>query len=406
MASLHNKHVLLGITGSIAAYKSAELVRRLVEAGAQVQVVMTRAAMEFITPLTLQTLSGHPVRSELMDARAEASMGHIELARWADLVLVAPASADFIARLVQGRGDDLLGALCLASEAPLAIAPAMNRVMWADAATQANIERLRERKVSIFGPASGEQACGETGEGRMLEPLELVEQAAGLFATGSLAGVRVVITAGPTREAIDPMRFISNRSSGKMGYALAEACVEAGARVTLVSGPVCLPPPERVIRVDVESAAQMHEAVQALLADTDLFISAAAVADYRPDRIAAEKIKKDTADLRLEMIPTVDILASVGTLETAPFTVGFAAETGNMEAHARGKLAAKRLDMIAANEIGTDEQGRPLGFEADDNALHVYWADGEQILPRAPKRRLARQLVELIAQRYHEKRSG
>jgi phosphopantothenoylcysteine decarboxylase/phosphopantothenate--cysteine ligase len=398
--------VLLGITGSIAAYKSAELVRRLVEAGAQVQVVMTRAAMEFITPLTLQTLSGHPVRSELMDARAEASMGHIELARWADLVLVAPASADFIARLVQGRGDDLLAALCLASEAPLAIAPAMNRVMWADAATQANIARLRERKVSIFGPASGEQACGETGEGRLLEPLELLKQAADLFATGSLAGVRVMITAGPTREAIDPMRFISNRSSGKMGYALAEACVEAGARVTLVSGPVCLPTPERVTRVDVESAAQMHEAVQALLADTDLFISAAAVADYRPDRIAADKIKKDKADLGLDMVPTVDILASVGSLEKAPFTVGFAAETGNMEAHARGKLAAKRLDMIAANEIGTDEQGRPVGFEADDNALHVYWAEGEQLLPRAPKRRLARQLVELIAQRYHEKRSG
>jgi phosphopantothenoylcysteine decarboxylase/phosphopantothenate--cysteine ligase len=406
MASLHNKHVLLGITGSIAAYKSAELVRRLVEAGAQVQVVMTRAAMEFITPLTLQTLSGHPVRSELMDARAEASMGHIELARWADLVLVAPASADFIARLVQGRGDDLLAALCLASEAPLAIAPAMNRVMWADAATQANIARLRERKVSIFGPASGEQACGETGEGRLLEPLELLKQAADLFATGSLAGVRVMITAGPTREAIDPMRFISNRSSGKMGYALAEACVEAGARVTLVSGPVCLPTPERVTRVDVESAAQMHEAVQALLADTDLFISAAAVADYRPDRIAADKIKKDKADLGLDMVPTVDILASVGSLEKAPFTVGFAAETANMEAHARGKLAAKRLDMIAANEIGTDEQGRPVGFEADDNALHVYWADGEQLLPRASKRRLARQLVELIAQRYHEKRSG
>jgi phosphopantothenoylcysteine decarboxylase/phosphopantothenate--cysteine ligase len=406
MVSLHNKRVLLGITGSIAAYKSADLVRRLVEAGAEVQVVMTRAAMQFITPLTLQTLSGRPVRSELLDEQAEATMGHIELARWADLVLVAPASADFIARLVQGRGDDLLGALCLASEASLVIAPAMNRVMWADAATQANIARLRERKVSVFGPASGEQACGEIGEGRMLEPLELVEQAAGLFATGSLAGVNVVITAGPTREAIDPMRFISNRSSGKMGYALAEACVEAGAKVTLISGPVCLPTPERVTRVEVESAAQMHDAVQAQLADTDLFISAAAVADYRPGRIAAEKIKKDKADLTLEMVPTVDILASVGSSEAAPFTVGFAAETSNIEAHARGKLAAKRIDMIAANEIGTDKQGRPVGFEADENALHVYWEKGEQLLPRASKQRLARQLVELIAQRYHEKRSG
>lgn len=404
MASLTNKHILLGITGSIAAYKSADIVRRLRELGAEVQVVMTRSAAEFITPLTLQTLSGRPVRSELMDAQAEASMGHIELARWADAVLVAPAGADFLARLVQGRGDDLLGALCLASSSPLAVAPAMNQAMWADPATQANVQTLRARGVHLFGPASGEQACGDIGEGRMLEPADLAKATAGLFASGVLDGLQVMVTAGPTREAIDPMRFVSNRSSGKMGYALAVACAEAGARVTLVSGPVALATPEHVLRIDVESAAQMHEVVQRGIPGTDVFISAAAVADYAPQEVASEKIKKVNGTLSLTLQRTTDILSSVSQRADAPFMVGFAAETGDIEIHAREKLINKHLDMIAANRIGTQPDGSPLGFESDENALQVYWADGEAVLPLASKSRLARQLVVLIAQRYYEKR--
>jgi phosphopantothenoylcysteine decarboxylase/phosphopantothenate--cysteine ligase len=405
MASLTNKHILLGVTGSIAAYKSADIIRRLRELGAEVQVVMTRAAAEFITPLTLQTLSGRPVRSELLDAQAEASMGHIELARWADAVLVAPAGADFLARLVQGRGDDLLGALCLASSSPLAVAPAMNQAMWADPATQANVQTLRARGVQLFGPASGEQACGDIGEGRMLEPAELAKATAGLFASGVLEGLQVLVTAGPTREAIDPMRFVSNRSSGKMGYALATACAEAGARVTLVSGPVALATPEHVVRIDVQSAEQMNEAVQRGIPGTDVFISAAAVADYAPEDVASEKIKKANGSLSLTLQRTTDILSSVGERGDAPFMVGFAAETSNIETHAREKLLNKHLDMIAANRIGTQADGSAIGFESDENALQVYWADGEAVLPLASKSRLARQLVALIAQRYYEKRS-
>lgn len=405
MGSLTNKRILLGITGSIAAYKAAELVRRLRDLGAEVQVVMTRSAAEFITPLTLQTLSGKPVRSELLDEQAEATMGHIELARWADAVLVAPAGADFLARLVQGRGDDLLGAICLASEAPLAVAPAMNQAMWADPATQANVQTLRDRAVAVFGPASGEQACGDVGEGRMLEPVELAKATSGLFASGALQGLKVLVTAGPTREPIDPMRFVSNRSSGKMGYALAMACAEAGAHVILVSGPVALPTPEYVERVDVESAAQMNDAVQDRIPVTDIFISAAAVADYAPDEVASEKIKKANGTLSLTLQRTIDILASVGERDDSPFMVGFAAETTNIESHARDKLNNKHLDMIAANYIGTQADGSPVGFESDENALQVYWPGGEEALTKAPKTRLARQLVALIAQRYHEKRS-
>lgn len=405
MTTLTNKRILLGITGSIAAYKSAELVRRLRDHGAEVQVVMTRSAVEFITPLTLQTLSGRPVRTELMDEAAEATMGHIELARWADAVLVAPASADFLARLVQGRGDDLLGAICLAAEAPVAVAPAMNQAMWADAATQANVQTLRERGVAVFGPASGEQACGEVGEGRMLEPQELASSTANLFSSGALDGLYVLVTAGPTREAIDPMRFVSNRSSGKMGYAVARACVEAGARVTLVSGPVSQVTPEHVERIDVESAAQMFDAVQGAMPACDIFISAAAVADYSPEAVASEKIKKVNGTLSLTLQRTVDILDSVSKQSPGLFTVGFAAETTDIESHAQNKLNNKHLDMIAANRIGTDADGKPVGFESDENALQVYWAEGSETLPRAPKTRLARQLVALIAQRYHEKRS-
>ena len=400
-ASLNNKRILLGITGSIAAYKSAELTRRLRDAGAEVRVVMTTGGCEFITPLTMQAVSGHPVYRELLDVEAEAGMGHIELARWADLVLIAPASADCLARLVQGRGDDLLGAICLASEAPLAVAPAMNQAMWVDPATQGNISMLAERGVRLLGPAEGEQACGETGSGRMLDVPELVNAVADMFVTGELAGVKVVITAGPTRESIDPMRFISNRSSGRMGYALAEACVEAGASVTLVSGPVCLPTPERVARVDVESAVQMLDAVEAQLQDCDIFIATAAVADYRPLEVASEKIKKDGASLSLTLEQTTDILATVAARKDAPFSVGFAAETGNIEAYARGKLQAKSLDMIAANRIGRDEEGQPVGVESEDNSLDVYWHDGEQHFPSTRKVQLARQLVTLIASRFN-----
>ncbi|MDT8404632.1 bifunctional phosphopantothenoylcysteine decarboxylase/phosphopantothenate--cysteine ligase CoaBC [Sulfuriflexus sp.] len=403
MSSLTNKRIILGVTGSIAAYKSADLIRRLREAGAEVRVIMTAGGQEFITPLTLQAVSGQPLYSELLDAGAEAGMGHITLAKWADLVLIAPASANCLARLVQGRGDDLLSAVCLASSAPLAVAPAMNQAMWANPATQDNIEILRHRGVHIFGPGEGEQACGDVGAGRMLEPAELVEASMALFATGSLAGLRVLITAGPTREPIDPMRYISNRSSGRMGYALAEACVEAGAVVTLISGPVCLPTPERVTRIDIETAAEMLAAVEGGLQQCDIFISAAAVADYRPACPAEQKLKKSDAGLSLELARTRDILARVAAHETAPFTVGFAAETENVAENARGKLQAKGLDMIAANKIGKTADGEPLGVESEDNVLQVFWQGGEQDLPRAHKSQLARQLVALIGQRYYEK---
>jgi phosphopantothenoylcysteine decarboxylase/phosphopantothenate--cysteine ligase len=395
MNTLSGKHILLGVTGGIAAYKSAELVRRLREQGAEVRVVMTAAAREFITPLTLQALSGQPVHGDLLDPRAEAAMGHIELARWADVLLVAPATADFMARLVQGRADDLLAAVCLACEAPLAVAPAMNRVMWGQAATQDNLSVLRARAVHVLGTATGSQACGESGPGRMLEPGELVRRLDGLFQGGALAGCRVLVTAGPTREPIDPVRYLSNRSSGKMGYAVARAAVEAGARVRLVTGPVALALPERVEGIQVETAQQMYAAVMEHIVDTDIFIAAAAVADYRPQSVAVQKIKKSAAGLTLALEPNPDILAAVAALPEPPFTLGFAAETGSLEANARNKLSAKSLDMIAANRVGP---GR--GFEVDDNALQVFWDGGEQRLERTRKTRLARQLVALLAQRY------
>lgn len=399
MTSLTNKRILLAVTGSIAAYKSADLTRRLREAGAEVRVLMTAGGQEFITPMTLQAVSGNPVHSTLMDVEAESGMGHIELARWADCLLVAPASADCLARLVQGRGDDLLGAVWLACESPMVVAPAMNQAMWRDAATQANVELLKQRGISVFGPAQGEQACGETGSGRMLEPIELVAACSGLFATGLLAGKKVVVTAGPTREALDPMRFMSNKSSGRMGYAVAAACIEAGAEVTLISGPVCLPAPERVRRVEVESAAEMLAAVEAHITESDIFIAAAAVADYRPVEVAQQKLKKQSATLQITMERTADILASVATLENAPFTVGFAAETNNVEEYAVGKLQAKSLDMIAANKIGQHQDGSAMGFESEQNALSVYWQGGQKEFPLMQKSKLARQLVTLIAER-------
>lgn len=390
--------VLLGVTGGIAAYKAAELVRRLRERGAEVQVVMTAAAREFVAPLTFQALSGRPVRTDLWDASAEAAMGHIELARWAEQVLIAPASADFIARLAQGRADDLLATLCLATDAPIAVAPAMNRLMWANLATQANVATLRSRGVAILGPGEGEQACGETGPGRMLEPAEILQQ---LWPAGTgravLAGRKVVVTAGPTRERIDPVRFITNRSSGKMGFAVAAAARAAGAEVVIVSGPVSVATPPGVERIDVESAEQMMAAVEAQLPDTDIFIAAAAVSDYRPVQSAAEKIKKTSDSLVLALSRTTDILATIAARSPRPFVVGFAAETQNVERNALAKLEGKRLDMIAANQVGDN-----LAFDCDDNALTLYWPGGKRDLARAPKRRLADELVAVIAERFEQ----
>jgi phosphopantothenoylcysteine decarboxylase/phosphopantothenate--cysteine ligase len=388
--------VLLGVTGGIAAYKSAELVRRLREQGAEVQVVMTEGARQFVGPLTFQALSGRPVRSDLWDATAEAAMGHIELARWAERIVIAPASADFLARLAHGHANDLLTTLCLATDAPIAVAPAMNRLMWANAATQANVATLRARGVTILGPAEGEQACGETGAGRMVEPAEIIAALSPrTSAAGALAGRKVLLTAGPTRERIDPVRFITNRSSGKMGYAVAEAARDAGADVVIVSGPVNLPTPAGVRRVDVETAEQMMDAVRAHLPGTDIFIAAAAVSDYRPVQAAVEKIKKTSDSLMLALSRTTDILASVAAGSPRPFVVGFAAETQHVERNALAKLDGKRLDMIAANQVGDR-----LAFDCDDNALTVYWPGGRRELARATKRDVAARLVAVIAERF------
>ncbi len=391
---MQGKRILLGVTGGIAAYKSPDVVRRLRERGAEVQVVMTAGAREFVTPTTFQAVSGRTVRSDLWDAAAEAAMGHIELARWAHAVLVAPASADFLARLATGQADDLLATLCLATEAPIAVAPAMNHIMWANAATRANIGTLTQRGVQVFGPAEGDQACGEVGEGRMLEPLELAERVGALLCgSGALAGRRVLITAGPTRERIDPVRFISNRSSGKMGFAVAQAAREAGATVVLVAGPVSLPTPAGVRRVDVESAADMLAAVLTELPGTDIFISTAAVADYRPARAAEHKIKKTTETMELAMQRTTDVLATVAARADRPLVVGFAAETEAVEQNARTKLMKKNLDMIAANEVGHDK-----AFDCEDNQLIVLSRNGRHELGRAGKLTLARGLVGLIAE--------
>jgi len=400
---MQGKRILLGVTGGIAAYKSPDLVRRLREQGAEVQVVMTAAAREFVTAATFQAVSGRPVRTDLWDAAAEAAMGHIELARWAQLVLIAPASADFLARLATGQADDLLSTLCLATEAPIAVAPAMNRVMWANAATRANVATLRQRNVQVLGPAEGDQACGEIGAGRMLEPLELAGRASIMLLGGGgpLQGRRVLITAGPTRERIDPVRFISNRSSGKMGFAVAQAAREAGAEVVLVSGPVSLPAPVGVRRIDVESAADMLNAVLGEVEGVDIFISTAAVADYRPANAAEQKIKKTSDRMDLSMERTADVLATVAARPNRPFVVGFAAETESVEQHARAKLLKKNLDMIAANEVGHDK-----AFDCEDNELIVLWRTGRRDLARASKATLARQLVALIAESYLAARTG
>jgi phosphopantothenoylcysteine decarboxylase/phosphopantothenate--cysteine ligase len=387
--------ILLGVSGGIAAYKAAELVRRLRERGAQVRVVMTEGAARFVTPLTFQALSGEAVRTSLWDEAAEAAMGHIELARWADRVVIAPASADLIARLAQGQADDLLTTVCLATEAPLTLAPAMNRVMWANAAVQANVATLRSRGVLTLGPGSGDQACGETGEGRMWEAAQIADAVLAQRGT-TFAGRRVLITAGPTFEDLDPVRYLGNRSSGRMGYAIATVAHAAGADVTLVSGPVSLATPPGVRRVDVRSAEQMRAAVFAELAGQDVFIATAAVADFRPQTRQNSKIKKTgNQGITLELVLNPDILADVAAQTPRPFVVGFAAETDDMEKYARGKLERKRLDMIAANRVGADD----CGFDSERNALSVYWPGGGAEIAIADKRAVAERLLALIDER-------
>lgn len=392
---LQGKHIILGVTGSIAAYKSADLVRRLREAGAVVRVVMTENAKQFITPLTMQAVSGHPVHDELFDLQAEAAMGHIELARWADLILIAPASADCMARLVSGKADELLTALCLATPAPVAIAPAMNQGMWKHTSTQDNLQAIIAKGIAVLGPGEGSQACGDTGFGRMLEPMAIVEKAGALFATGLLAGLHVVVTAGPTHEAIDPVRYIANGSSGKMGYALAEAAREAGARVTLISGPVSLPAPGHVERQSVVSAAEMHAAVMKCMSECDIFLAVAAVADYRSQAIAPVKLHKENDVMTLSLQRNPDIVASVAQLDKKPFVVGFAAETDNVIEQARAKRQRKQMDMIIANQVGNGK-----GIGSDDNAVTVITPHAETSIERMPKPQLARKLINMIAEEY------
>ena len=395
MSDLADRRILLGVTGGIAAYKSAELTRLLIRAGAQVRVVMTRAARDFVGPLTFQALSGERVHTDLLDADAEAAMGHIELARWAELVLVAPASADTLARMTHGQADDLLTTLCLATDAPVAVAPAMNRLMWAHAATQENVRTLAARGVAVLGPESGDQACGETGSGRMREPVDLRDDLRALLGPRVLANTRVLVTAGPTHEALDPVRYLSNRSSGRMGFAIAEAAARAGAAVTLIAGPVERPTPSGVERIDVTSAREMAAAVEAHIDAADVFIATAAVADYRPADVAEQKIKKgDESGRTLALTRNPDILAGVCARRPRPFAVGFAAETEAVAEHAQAKRRAKGCDLICANAVG---DGR--GFGDVDNALSVFWEGGEHTLGPASKPALARELVTLIAER-------
>lgn len=393
MQTLAGKKILLGISGGIAAYKCAELTRRLIERGAQVQVVMTKAAKEFITPLTMQAVSGRPVSDSLLDPAAEASMGHIELAKWADLVLLAPATADLIARMSAGMGNDLLTTLVLATDSPVAVSPAMNQQMYRNIATQENIATLARRGMHIWGPAAGEQACGDVGPGRMLEPMQLVHLCEQFFQPKLLAGKSVLITAGPTREAIDPVRYISNHSSGKMGFALANAAAQLGAKVTLVSGPVSLNTPTGVERINVASAQEMHDAVMAHAPSHDAFISCAAVADYRPENVASQKLKKteNNDQMTINMVKNPDIVATVANMtEQRPFTVGFAAETNDVETYARGKLVKKNLDMICANDVSVEGQG----FNSNDNAITLFWSEGEQALALESKEALSFRILE------------
>ncbi|HAS8473836.1 TPA: bifunctional phosphopantothenoylcysteine decarboxylase/phosphopantothenate--cysteine ligase CoaBC [Vibrio vulnificus] len=395
MQTLAGKKILLGISGGIAAYKCADLTRRLKERGAEVQVVMTKAAKEFITPLTMQAVSGRPVSDSLLDPAAEASMGHIELAKWADLILLAPATADLIARMAAGMGNDLLTTLVLATDAPVAVSPAMNQQMYRNVATQENIATLSRRGMEIWGPAAGEQACGDVGPGRMLEPMQLVALCEQFFQPKPLQDKSILITAGPTREAIDPVRYITNHSSGKMGYALAHAAMQLGANVTLISGPVSLPTPVNVNRINVDSAQEMYDAVMAQASDHDIFISCAAVADYRPATIAEQKLKKtdDSDEMTITMVKNPDIVASVSAMtENRPFTVGFAAETNDVEVYARRKLEKKKLDLLCANDVSIEGQG----FNSSDNAITLYWSQGEKALPLNSKAALSMEILKQI----------
>ncbi|WP_372741411.1 bifunctional phosphopantothenoylcysteine decarboxylase/phosphopantothenate--cysteine ligase CoaBC [Neptunomonas sp.] len=397
MYRLTNKQIILGITGGIAAYKSAELTRLLKGAGADVRVVMTPAATAFITPLTLQALSGHPVHLELLDPEAEAGMGHIELAKWADLIVIAPASADFMARLANGLGNDLLSTICLATAAPICLAPAMNQAMWRSAATQQNVTTLQQQKIRLWGPGIGEQACGDTGPGRMIEPGEIMESVAECFNSGALAGLNVHITAGPTREPLDPVRYISNHSSGKMGYALAAAAADAGARVRLISGPVNLTAPTHVERISVTTAEEMLQASLKEISHCDIFIACAAVADYRPTSIAEHKIKKGNEEImELHLVKNPDIVATIAAREDKPFTIGFAAETRDVISYARGKLDRKNLDMIIANDVS--QAG--IGFNSDENAVTLVTHTTQIDIPQTSKRQLATQLIEQISLLY------
>jgi phosphopantothenoylcysteine decarboxylase/phosphopantothenate--cysteine ligase len=400
-----DERILLGVTGGIAAYKSADLVRRLRDAGAEVRVAMSRGATAFITPLTFQAVSGHSVHSDLLDEKAEAGMGHIELARWADRILIAPATANFIARLAHGMADDLLSTICLATRAQIVLAPAMNHLMWANPATQDNCAILSGRGIGLWGPDSGSQACGETGPGRMLEPMDLVARLAATISGGepsALSGKHVVVTAGPTYEDIDPVRYVGNRSSGKMGFAVAAAARRAGARVSLVSGPSRLETPLGVTRRDVRSAQEMRAAALALASTADVFISVAAVADYTPAKPAAQKIKKGLPRHRIELVATPDIVAEVAALDPRPLTVGFAAETERVREYAREKLSRKRLDMIAANRVGQAGSG----FESDENELLLLSPDDERNLGKGSKKQLAEKLIEAIAAKLQGMRSG
>jgi phosphopantothenoylcysteine decarboxylase / phosphopantothenate---cysteine ligase len=397
VSRLSKKKILLGVTGGIAAYKSASLVRALQRAGAEVRVVMTQSAQAFVAPLTFQALSGHPVYTKLLDSGQEAAMDHISLARWADLIVVAPATANFLARVASGHADDLLTTLCLATTATIALAPAMNQQMWLNPVTQENVARLKQRGCLCWGPEEGRQACGETGPGRMIEPEQMLVLAEAVFAMGPLQGVRVLMTAGPTREPIDPVRYIGNRSSGKMGFSLAEALQELGAEVSLVSGPVSIAVSPGVECTHVEQAEEMRAAVMEKIENCDIFIAVAAVADYRPHHISSEKIKKDSEIVTLELVRNPDILAEVAARDNPPFIVGFAAETEQVEVYAEAKRKTKGVDMMAANRVGAKDSG----FESDRNALVLLWEGGREALPMMSKRLLAQQLAARISEQYH-----
>ena len=396
MNSLANKNILLGVTGGIAAYKSAEIVRSLKKAGSSVRVVMTKSAEEFITPLTLQALSGNKVSSELLDPESELGMGHIELAKWADAILIAPATANTLAKLASGRGDDLLSSISLAFEGPISLAPAMNQAMWKDSRTEENIKKLINSKFQIYGPGSGEQACGDVGLGRMLEPDEIISSFSLLFEEGLLMNKSILISAGPTQEPIDPVRYITNKSSGKMGYSLAQASLEAGAKVTLISGPVNIEAPEGVHLVKIKTAEEMHEAVMHHIRNSDVFISSAAVADYKPENFSKEKIKKSNKDLDISipMTENKDILKSVGAMENKPYLVGFAAETNDLIKNAKLKLSKKKLDLIVANDISNTE----IGFDSDENEVTLINNEIELFIEKGPKRRVASKIIQYISE--------